>query len=248
MAPRRLIDPEYKIEVREQYQKAATQKEKNAIIKRACKITGYTYGGLIRAIEANVRTRALTQGQMQQIEYYNSLGKLVWDYQSEHSTKRWVSTTMAIKRLKETGILPVETTYNQISVAIRRQRFKNKSGSYFTPFERSEPLEMIQLDFTRSRHFQHIRKNGKSYLQLSEEKGANAKQNRVWIAVAVDDSTRMTYARYYLASGESSLLARDFFLKAATSKTVTNTKTGEIKILPLLQGQPGTVYYAAPQL
>lgn len=240
--PRRLIDPAYQEETRLAYLGAETVDERQKIISRACKESGYSYGGLMRKLDLNVRPRSLSESERVRVEYIDTLGKLVWDYQIEHSGKRLINSTVAIRVLKEQGVLPVEVTYHQISGSIRRQRLKNKSESYYTRFERSEPLEMVQMDFTRSIHFEHIIKDGESFLGLTPEKGANSKESRVWIAVAIDDSSRVAYARYYLAKGESSALARDFLLRVCKEKTKINLDTGEITTFPLLQGQPKELY------
>jgi transposase InsO family protein len=240
--PRQIINAAYKEEVRLAYLGAKSTDERKKIISAACKESGYTYGGLMRALDMKVRPRSLSENEALRVENINMLGKLVWDYQIAYSNGRLVNSTVAIRVLKEQGLLPEEVTYHQISSAIRRQRLKNKSESYYTRFERSEPLDMIQMDFTRSIHFEHIRKNGESLLRLTHKKGANAKQSRVWIAVAIDDSTRVAYARYYLAKGESSRLARNFLLKVCKAKQRVNTDTGEIIPLPLLQGQPKDIY------
>ncbi|MBS1902448.1 MAG: transposase family protein [Bacteroidetes bacterium] len=241
--PRRTIDPILLESIRTAYLGAATVPERKRVIKRGCKTSGYTYGALMRVLNLKVRPRSLSGKEQTRIDYFNTLGKLVWDYQIEHaSNTRMASTSVAIRALKDQKQLPEEITYHQISASIRRQRLKNKSQSYFTRFERTEPLAMIQMDFTRSVYLEHIRKDGVSFLRTATAKGANARQERVWIAVSIDDSSRVAYARYYLVKGESASLARHFLLQTTKEKTRVDTDTGEIVPIPLLQGQPRTLY------
>ncbi|MBS1904690.1 MAG: transposase family protein [Bacteroidetes bacterium] len=241
--PRRTIDPIQIERIRSAYLGAQTVPERKRVIERACRSTGYTYGALMRVLNLHLRPRSLSGKEQTRIDYFNTLGKLVWDYQIEHaSNTRMASTSVAIRVLKEGKQLPEDVTYHQISASIRRQRLKNKAQSYFTRFERTEPLAMIQMDFSRSVYLEHFINDGVSYLRTATAKGANARSERVWIAVSVDDASRVTYARYYLVKGESAALARHFLLQTCMQKTRVDTATGEIESLPLLQGQPGTLY------
>jgi len=241
--PRRKLDPSYKEAVRLKYFGAKTTEARKRVIAKACKESKYTYGGLMRALDLKVRTRALSEAEKAGVEYINKLGRIVWEYQVEHTKgTRSINTSIALTCLKEQKAIPDTVSYSQISEAIRKQRLKNKSQSYFTRFEHSEPLSMFQMDFTRSDYLEHVKKNGISYLRITRSKGANATRERVWIAVALDDSTRVTYARYYLAKGESSALAQRFLLLACKQKTIVDKKTGELKPIPLLQGQPKHLY------
>ena len=241
--PRRRIDSAYKEKTRSAYYAARGQDERNRLLHRAMKETGFSYGGLMRSLDLGVRTHSLTEKQSERIDYLNSLGKAVWEFSEKQSKGfRKIYLTVAFRHLKKAEVLPEWVTYTQVSEAIRRQNLKNKSGSLFRRFQRTEPLAMIQVDFTRSVYLEHIKEGETSKLRITHSKGANAKRERVWIAAAIDDSSRVAYARYFLATGESSRHAQRFVLKTFAGKQRINPGTGEITVLPLLQGIPSKLY------
>lgn len=240
---RRTIDPLFKEEIRAAYFRTESVAARKRIIEEALKASGYSYGGLMRVLNLKVRSRSLCNKEQVKISEMNMLAMKVWDYQLELSHgMRSVSTLLALRKLKDDGIVPESVTYFQISQAIRRQNLKYKSESHFTRFQRTEPLAMVQMDFTRSVYLEHVIKEGKSFLRVTRQKGANAKRERVWIAVAIDDASRVCYARYYLVKGESSALAQHFLLKTCRPKGRIDKTSGEIIPLPLLQGQPKQLY------
>ena len=66
--PRRKLDPAFKEEVRLKYFGAKSTPERKKVIKKAVKASGYTYGGLMRALELKVRTRALSDAEKARVE------------------------------------------------------------------------------------------------------------------------------------------------------------------------------------
>lgn len=240
---RRCIDQSVLDEIRQNYLSAPDQTGRDRIIRSGMKSTGYSYGALMKRLDLKLRKRTLSPKEEARKKTLDEYGKLVWDYQQKHSTNhRKIRTTIAFQRLQDTGEIPAHLTYFQISESIRRQRLKNKASSYFIPFERTHPLSAFQVDFTRSVHLEHRKTDKKDVMRVCYSKGAKGSTERVWLGVAIDDASRVTYAHYYITSGESAKLAQDFIMKVFSQKTKTNKSTGEIQELRLLQGLPKTVY------
>lgn len=241
--PRRKIDPIYKEHVRSAYYAASSQEERTRIVLHAMKVTKFSYGGLMRTLDLNVRSHAVAEKQSERISYMNSLGKQVYDYALKKSKgARTIRHTVVFRHLQQAEVLPKSVTYRQISEAIRRQNLKNKSGSLFRRFEWKEPLDLVQVDFSRSVYLERIEMGGIPMLRITYPKGANAKKDRVWIGAGIDDCSRTVYARYFFAKGESSQLAQKLVLKIFSQKQTINKSTGEITVHQLLQGIPKRIY------
>src|SRR5467141_438664 len=83
--PRRTLDPIYKEEIRSAYYRAQNAEERNRIIDLACKTSGYSYGGLMKVLRLNVRSRSLCDREKERIAIMDSYAMKVWDFQLELS-------------------------------------------------------------------------------------------------------------------------------------------------------------------
>src|SRR5690349_10509183 len=119
--PRRTLDHTYKQELREAYFNASEGLARRRVIDRAIKATGYSYGGLLKALKLGVRSRALSKQEVNRVERFNEYARIVWAFQQEQATTdRKISTWIAVEHLKSAGVLPDDVDYFQISEAIRR--------------------------------------------------------------------------------------------------------------------------------
>lgn len=236
--PRRLIDPVYKESLRRSYFAADTSDARRRVIASGMKTTGYSRGALYRVLSLKIRSKKPNEVSIKRAKTIDEYAKMVWDSQQEHSKGvRKARTAPVYRHLVEIGTIPSTVKYHHIASSIRRQEFKRKAIPLFRPHERELPLSVIQIDFTRSAYCVTVKKGDKQSVKLSYSKGANGAESRVWIGVAIDDASRVMYARYYIASGESAKLAQVFMLKAFSKKC---SKEGTP--LALLQGMPNQIY------
>ncbi len=236
--PRRLIDPSFTSSLRERYFSSSSREERRKVIQRGVKESGYSIGALYRVLKLSVRKKKPNTASLTRAKTIDQYAKIVWDHQQEHSKgTRKLKTAPVYRYLVSIGTIPKEIRYHHIAASIRRQQFKRKAIPLFHPFEREDPLSAIQVDFTRSAYFETVKKGEKESVRLSYSKGANGAESRVWIGVAIDDASRVTYGRYYITSGESAKLAQHFMIRTFRPKL---SKSGSP--LPLLQGVPKQIY------
>ena len=236
--PRRLIDPSFTRSLRERYFSASSREERRKIILRGIKESGYSKGALYRVLKLSLRKKKPSKSSIDRTKTIDQYAKIVWDHQQQHSKgTRKLKTAPVYRYLVSIGTIPNQIRYHHIAASISRQQFKRKAVPLFRSFEREEPLSAIQVDFTRSAYFETVKKSLKESVRLSYSKGANGAESRVWIGVAIDDASRVVYARYYITSGESAKLAQHFMMRTFRPKL---SKSGSP--LPLLQGIPKQIY------
>lgn len=127
---------------------------------------------------------------------------------------RRISATRIIAKLARRGVpsehLPSATTLN--ARLARRGHGEKQRRSIV---EADHALQRVQIDFSRSEHFQVKRRepDGRFILVVSSGSMAYKDDNRAlrtWYASAVDDYSRMHHARIYVAAGESGSLGLQF--------------------------------------
>lgn len=236
--PRPLIDPVYKESLRRLYFAAGTSEARRRVIAGGMKTTGYSRGALYRVLSLKIRSKKPNEVSIKRAKTIDEYAKIVWDCQQEHSKGvRKANMAPVYRHLVEIGTIPYAVKYHHIASSIRRQEFKRKAIPLFRPYERKLPLSAVQIDFTRSAYCITVKKGDKESVKLSYSKGANGAESRVWIGVAIDDASRVVYARYYITRGESAKLTQHFMLKAFSKKY---SKEGTP--FALLQGMPSQIY------
>jgi hypothetical protein len=239
--PRRHIDDDFFREVRLAALTASDGSHRKRIVNAACKRTGMTYGGLMKKLNLGLRKRPVPKKQTLEIERMNKYGEIVWQFVQEHTRGEYaITTTQALKHLKTAHVIPANVTRRQIYASIHRQGLKSLSEPVFKQYELENPLDMVQVDFSRSLYIETT--SNEEVLRIRQPDYTRKEVERLWLGVAIDDASRVAYARYYPSSGESARMAQLFIVKAFSKKERVNKTTGEVVTLQLLQGMPSVIY------
>ena len=248
------LDPILIETVKRDYRMARSRSERKQIVLRGMEKASFTsYGGFVRHLRlgelclTNRPTRALSDKEKKRMNETNVLAQAVWNQAQQYSFgDHKIRLSSAFRVMKRTGRLPESCTMKHIYEGIARLELKNQSRTVAKRFERANPLEMVQMDFSRSEFIEYItnKKTGEHTLRVRNPAYTRKEELRLWFGMAVDDATRVAYASYYVTKGEDTDVTQDLIQDTFSEKLAVNRATGEISTerRKLLQGIPRTVY------
>ncbi len=230
----------YKAEIRRQWDDASTRVEQKKILVDAAAAIGYTYSGFVRLLELNKRKRPPSDKQALRMQEDERYARRVFELKIRSTFDGKYSTWLgAYESLVSRGEIPSHITMKRIYQAKERLHLDNEAVSTHGTVMRSEPLELVQIDYTKSVFF-HFNAQEQIFFEPYKVKES---ESRLWIGAGVDVVSGVCYLQYFIAAGESSNFVMDVMLKIFDEKVSVDTTTGEINgHEKLLQGIPKEFY------
>lgn len=229
------FDPLFLERIRVEYKRLKREvspRAASAYLKDLCASENIKKATLHRHLQLNERgprenpiTVQMRQQQM------NDYAKQVFEFHQLHSIDAYaMSYQVAFDVLQAKGELPDWLHMKQIYPAIQRLGLKQDAMPTYERFELPEPMNMWQMDFSKSRYFKLI---GNDEAMICEPRFTKRQDdgNSLWLGIAIDDASRVMYVLYFVAPGENAPVVRDFALSAF-----------EQKERPFLQGIPKCLY------
>jgi hypothetical protein len=245
------LDPIILEETRRAYRQAIGRSAKKQVVLDGMQRCGFrSYGGFVRHLNlgelclTNRATRKRSQKENERVEQKKSLAVLIWNQAMQYTfgdTKMKVSA--AHRYLLREGRIPTNISLKSLYAYIKP--LKNESRSLAKRFERSNPLELVQMDFSRSRYVEYIsdKKTNEWSLRIRNPDYTRKEDLRLWFGCSVDDATRVGFAKYYITKGEDTNVAEDLIEDTFSEKESCDLTTGETTgVRKLLQGIPRTIY------
>lgn len=232
---KRKISPEILQEIRRDYYALYDRRpsDASAYLRQVAITHGINKQTLHRHLQLRVRKeRAPSMIVTERLAEHDVYGRLVWKFINEHTfDDATPSITMAYNILRERKQIPEEITRSHVYASIKRQNLKALSQPLWRRFERRAPMDLWQIDFSKSRYFKHA---GDGEIQICPPNYTKRQQDgqSLWFGVAIDDASRVSYVHYFVSPGEDSLSVQAFLLKAFEAKPDSK----------LLQGLPEAVY------
>lgn len=232
---RRKISPELLEEIRRNYLVLFDKRpsDASAYLRQTAKQLDINLQTLHRHLKLRVRNpRTPDPSLAEKYAEHDAYGRLVWQFINENTFDDvQPSITMAYRVLRNQDRIPKEITRGQIYASIQRQHLKAQSEVPFRRFERRSPMDLWQVDFSKSRFFKYT---GEDEIQVCPPHFTKRQSdgNSLWFGVAIDDASRVAYLEYFIAKGEDSLTVQSFLLNSFKIKNGRK----------LLQGMPKAIY------
>lgn len=215
------ISEEILIEIRRDYYALYDRSptDASAYLRQVAARRGIHIQTLHRHLKLGVRKpRTADPTVVERHEDHDTFGRLVWKFINDNTFDDiHPSITMAYNTLRRQQRIPEDISRAHIYAAIKRQNLQALSQPLWRRFERRSPMDLWQIDFSKSRFFKHI---GNGEIQICEPNFTKRQTDgqSLWFGVAIDDATRVSFAHYFVSKGEDSLAVHSFLLKAFESK------------------------------
>jgi hypothetical protein len=232
----------YLTDVRRLWEKAESNKERKKIIDEAREPFGYSYSNMTRLLKLKARKRSLSAKQAERAAELKSIARKVYDFRAKaEGDGNGFSVEVAYQCLKDAKQIPEEITLSMVRRKAEEIGLSNEYASPARKFHgRSTPLHLVLVDYSKSEYFRY-NKNGQIFMEKYVEKKKD--EPRLFIAAAVDWTSRVAWFKYYIEKGESAEFVRKVLLEAFEEKPDFEG-TGEITgYKRLLQGIPKEIYF-----
>jgi len=136
-------------------------------------------------------------------------------------TGRTLSTHAALDIAVERGLIPADARPSASAVNTAIERLGYNVADPRVRVEAAYACQQFQIDFSRSKHFQVVRRldSGDWLLRTSAKElhyKDGAAKLRTWVVQMVDEYSRLRLVQYYAATGEGVLLGLQFLQWAFT--------------------------------
>lgn len=249
---KRTLDPILVHNAQCDYRAATTRPDKRAVVMYYASLAHCSPRAIYRALKLGElgmtkhSKRRHSAKELQRISVVDEVAQQLFDFKETHRRGEYkISLENAFNHFEKHKMLPEGVTLRQIRRAItERLRLDQKHAHVHRRFQRATPLEMIQADFSRSRRFEvRTASDGAMHIAIRNPNYTRKEVKRLWFACAIDDFSRVAFAKYYVIKGEGRIEWRDFLLDVFAQKEqidyTTGTITGHAKIL---QGLPENLW------
>jgi transposase InsO family protein len=205
-------------ELQSHYDAAEGRRDKRAVIDNAAIEYCCDRSTILRKLKLEVRAkRQIPPDVLLRRAEEDFLAETVYNFaQSKSHDEKTVDLSLAFDVLKRAKQIPEGMTMKKVYASVARQNLRSQSASLFCRYEKENPREIYQMDFTKSLYLHHV---GEQRLRLK----APGHSKRVdplflWCGAVIDDCSRVVYAEYFISAGEDTQLAIELAMKAFAEK------------------------------
>lgn len=230
------------------YRKATTRADRKKVVLEYAELAHCSERAIYRALKLGElgmtkhAKRSLSTVEMERISTVNEAATRIYDFRESHRRGEYkISLENAFAHFETHKMLPEGVSLRQIRRALTERLYLDQKGAHVhRRFQRPTPLEVVQADFSRSRRFElRTNREGSEVIHLRNPNYTRKEVKRLWFGCAIDDFSRVAFAKYYLIKGEGRIEWRNLILDVFEQKEQVDYTNGVVTgHSKLLQGIP----------